>query len=61
MRAGAQHLSLATRIRITQSRIDALRSGGGEFREENRKRVIAQAESHLANLWIEARQIARPV
>jgi hypothetical protein len=59
--AGAVHLSLATRIRIAQSRLDALRSGGGEYREDTRKRVIAQTESHLDYLWAEARLIARAI
>lgn len=61
MTQGAGALSLATRIRITQSRIDALRAGGGEYHDTTRQRLIAQAESCLSNLWIEASAIARAI
>lgn len=61
MTQGAGGLSLATRIRITDARLASLRAGGGEYREETRKRVIAQIESQLEYLWAEARTIARAV
>lgn len=61
MNTGGGELSLAARIRITDARLASLRAGGGEYREETRKRVIAQTESHLEYLWAEARTIARAI
>lgn len=56
-----QQLSLATRIRITKSRLDALRAGGGEYGERERAHQIECAASLLQLLWDDAELIARPV